>query len=186
MNRMHRAARILEMNHAGTTAALDNLCDRAQVVGADFFHRGAILRTPFEIARLMMQHVEGLAITIDHVEDRAHHFDQLAPRVADVALANRRQHLDQLRDHRLADQRNNLILAVEIKINRTGREPSLERQLLHRRFMKRFPRQHPARRQKNLPPPLFDETLVLRLCAYGFSYSWHLYGPLGINKTCTE
>ena len=120
-----------------------------------------------------MEHVEGLAITIDNVEDRAHHVDQLAARVADGALANRRQHLDELGDHRLGNQRNNLVLAVEIKINGTRSEPSLERKLLHRRLMKRFPRQHPASSQKNLAPPRFDEFLVLRRRAYCFSDSWH-------------
>src|SRR5258708_16959150 len=105
----------------------------------------------------MRQHVEGLARTIDHVENRANHLDQFTARVADSALANRRHHLDQLRDHRLADQRNNLVLTVEIKVDRTGRDASLERQLLHRRLMKRLPRQHPATSQKNLSSPPSDE-----------------------------
>src|SRR5271156_6338885 len=120
-----------------------------------------------------MQHVEGLAITVDNVENRAHHLDQLAARVADGALANRRQHLDQLGDHRFADQRNNLVLAVEINVNRTGGEASLERQLLDRSLMKRFARQHPASRQKNLAPPRFDELVVGRLYANSFSTPWH-------------
>src|SRR5579862_1315767 len=162
---MNRAARILEMNHSRATAALEDLSHRAQVVGANLFHRGAILRTSFKIAGLMMEYVEGLAITIDHVENRAHHVDQLAPRIAHSALANRRQHLDQLRDHRLANQRNNFVLAIEIKIDGPRSEPSLERQLFHRRFMKRFTRQHPASRQKNLAPSRLDELLVLRLYA---------------------
>src|ERR1700722_19886859 len=166
------------MNHAGATAALENLRDRAQVIGANLFHGGAILRASFEIAGLMMEHVEGLAIPIDNVENRAHHVDQLAARVANGALPNRRQHLDQLRDHRLANQRNNLVLTVEIKIDGPRSEPGLERQFLHRRFMKRFPRQHTASRQKNLASSRFDEFLVLRLCAYSFGNSRHGSGPI--------
>src|SRR5579862_8800226 len=158
---MNRAARILEMNHSRATAALEDLSHRAQVVGANLFHRGAILRTAFEIAGLMMEHVEGLTITIDHVENRAHHVDQLAPRVANGALANRRQHLDQLRDHRLANQRNNFVLAVEIKIDGTRSEPSLERELFYGSLMKGFVRQHAASRQKNLAASRFDVALVL-------------------------
>ena len=86
-------------------------------------------------------------------------------RVADGALANLGQHLDQLRDHRFCNQRNNLVLAVEIKINGTGGDAGLERKLLDGRLMKRLTRQHPASSQKNLPPPRLDELVVLRRCA---------------------
>src|SRR6266481_2547830 len=112
----------------------------------------------------MMEHVERLAITIDNVENRAHHLDQFAARIANGTLANRRQHLDQLRDHRLANQRNNLVLAVEMKINGTGRDASLKRKLLDGCLMKRLPRKHAARSQKNLSPTRFDELVVLRRC----------------------
>src|SRR5271155_5172696 len=138
MNRVHGAARIFEMNDAEASAALDNLGHRAQVVAAYFPHRGAILRAPFEVAGLMMQHVKGFAVTIDNVEDRAHHFDQLAARVADGAIANSREHLDQLRDHRLGNERNNLVLAVEVEVDRPSRQPSLECELFDGSLMKRL------------------------------------------------
>src|SRR5271163_884084 len=120
-----------------------------------------------------MEYVEGLAITVDNVENRAHHLDQLAARVARRALANLRQHLDQLGDHRFADQRNNLVLAVEINVNRPGGEARLECKFFDRSLMKRFARQHAAGRQKNLAPPHLDELVVRRLYANSFSTPWH-------------
>src|SRR5208282_4966101 len=63
MNRMHCAARILEMNQAKPPSAFQNLRHRTQVVGGNLLHRSPILRSPFKVARLMMHHVERLAIT---------------------------------------------------------------------------------------------------------------------------
>src|SRR4029077_7598385 len=156
MNRMDRALRILETDLAHPLSALDNLGNRAKIIAGNLLHRVTILRAALQVARLMMQHIERLAILVDNIQNRAHHSDKFATRVASSALSNRRQQLDKLRDHGLRNQRNNLVLAIQVKEDRSSCAPSSERTPLNQSLIKRLPRQTPTSRQKNLPPPRLD------------------------------
>ncbi len=144
MNRMNGAMRILETDLTHLLSALDNLGNRAKIVARNLLHRVTILRAALQVARLMMQHVKRLAIFVDHIQNREHHLDKLAARVAPGARTNRRQQLDKLSDHRLRNKRNNFVLAIQVKVDRSSRKPSLKRKLLNRSLMKRLTRQNPT------------------------------------------
>src|SRR6202158_2567064 len=160
MDRMGGAMRILETNFTHPLSALDNLGNRAKIIARNLLHSVAILRAALQVASLMMQHIKRLAILVDHIQNRAHHFDKLAARVTSRPRPNRRQQLDKLRHHRLRNQRNNLVLAIQVEVDRSRRDPSLERKLLNRSLMKRLPRQHSTSSQKNLSPPRLDQSQI--------------------------
>src|SRR5208337_1043386 len=61
---------------------------------------------------------------------------------------------------RFGEQEQHFLFAAQVEIDRSGGEVRLERDLLDGRLMKRFTREHAARREKDLTAPRFSESVV--------------------------